>query len=186
MNSKQCSRCGIDKPLTAYYRHSQQRSGYRPECKECQKAPAKKKTAVDRFWQKVKKGRGCWEWTGSRATNNGYGRHPIGSGHVIAHRFSWELHFGEIPKGKEVCHSCDNPGCVRPEHLYLGTHADNMQDMVKRGRGTNRITEQDVREIKRLLGKGTFTQEQIADTFNISRGAVGHIKRGTTWRWLNE
>lgn len=97
-----------------------------------------RKPIAERFWSKVQKTDGCWIWTASR-TLNGYGQ--IGNPDVptrlsFAHRVSWELHFGPIPPGMYVCHHCDNPACVRPDHLFLGTAHDNHTDMVRKGRST--------------------------------------------------
>jgi len=89
------------------------------------------------FWSKVNK-KGpihpihgqCWVWTGSRFSQ-GYGRLI---GHGRAHRISWEIHFGDIPDGLCVCHHCDNPSCVNPKHLFLGTKGDNIRDRNAKGR----------------------------------------------------
>lgn len=86
----------------------------------------------DRFWPHVAKSAGCWEWTGSRH-RNGYGQFYY-RGPAMAHRVSWELANGPVPDGMLVCHRCDNPPCVRPDHLFLGTQADNLVDMVSKGR----------------------------------------------------
>jgi len=80
---------------------------------------------------------GCWEWARSRAPN-GYGRLKIGTRTVYAHRAAWTLHFGPIPPGLFVCHRCDNPPCVRPDHLFLGTSADNVRDSIEKGRWGHR------------------------------------------------
>lgn len=77
---------------------------------------------------------GCWNWTKSR-TPEGYGHLHIHCKYWYAHRFSWVLHYGNIPEHLHVLHKCDNPGCVNPEHLFLGTHQDNMHDRDLKGRG---------------------------------------------------
>ena len=84
------------------------------------------------FWAKVRKTIGCWEWCGSRKGR--YGNLTVKRKNVLAHRFAWEITFGPIPRGLFVCHHCDNKKCVRPDHLFLGTHNDNMHDMVIKGR----------------------------------------------------
>src|SRR5713101_4375739 len=87
------------------------------------------------FWSYVKKTQSCWIWTGSRTGTSGYGKCSVGNGkEVSAHRRSWELENGEIPKGLWVLHHCDNKICVNPSHLFLGTRSDNMKDAVKKGR----------------------------------------------------
>jgi len=97
-----------------------------------------KPTTEERFWAKAAKTDGCWEWQGSR--------HPVGHGYfglsdgtiVYAHRFSWELKYGAIPTAYQVNHLCDNPPCVRPDHLYIGTQRENFNDMV-RGKRNRRL-----------------------------------------------
>lgn len=85
----------------------------------------------------VPQANGCWEWQGVR-NNSGYGVLSIGhSGRMLAHRFGWQLHRGPIPDGVHVLHTCDNPPCVNPDHLYLGTPADNARDRVERVRGNH-------------------------------------------------
>jgi hypothetical protein len=88
---------------------------------------------MEKFWNKVKKSDGCWEWTGHTGSK-GYGRFRVNNKFYGAHRFSWMLTNGEIPKGIFVCHQCDNPSCVRPSHLFLGTPKDNTQDMIRKKR----------------------------------------------------
>jgi hypothetical protein len=86
-----------------------------------------------RFWAKVEKSDGCWTFAPARP--NDYGSfYRYRGAKVKAHRYSWELHFGPIPDGLDVCHHCDNPPCVRPDHLFLGTHQDNMRDLQQKGR----------------------------------------------------
>lgn len=89
--------------------------------------------AEARFWASVQKSLGCWLWTGT-LTKAGYGQLSVRGKSVLASRFAYGLLVGEIPEGIWVLHKCDTPACVRPEHLYLGTHVENMKDMVSRGR----------------------------------------------------
>lgn len=100
------------------------------------------RTIEERFYSKVAPmmdDRGCWEWMGSLATGKWrYGKFPKGphgSGWLQASRVSWEIHNGPIPVGMKVLHKCDNPPCVNPAHLFLGTSSDNTRDMIAKGRG---------------------------------------------------
>lgn len=155
-----------------------------PACRQGASGPLE-----DRFWRFVKKTRKCWLWTG--ATHEfGYGLlgKPGRSGNLRAHRVSWELHFGKIPKGRFVLHHCDNPGCVRPNHLFLGTHADNMRDMKQKGRAGQRgekhtrtkLTAQDVRTIRRRIAAGEM-QRTLAAEYGISETTVSGIKHRGVW-----
>jgi hypothetical protein len=96
----------------------------------------KRTTLPERFWARVRKGAGCWSWTGTVA-RVGYGVIGRGSrqeGLAYSHRLAYVLLVGPIPEGLYVLHKCDNRRCVRPDHLFLGTHLDNVADMVRKGR----------------------------------------------------
>ena len=131
--SKQCLRCGAI--FFGTVREGTVNFARRRHCSlKCKQASTPTIPLERRFWDKVTMGDGCWEWTGTRHSW-GYGllggRRKV---HLRAHRVSWEIHFGPIPAGLYILHHCDNPRCVRPDHLFLGTHRDNMADMVKKGR----------------------------------------------------
>jgi len=143
-----------------------------------------KKTIEDRFWEKVDKSDGCWKWKGhlskaSMSKGGGYGRLLSGGRQVLAHRSSFQIHFGEIPEGMNVCHTCDNRACVNPKHLFLGTQSDNLIDALKKGRAPNtKLTEPDVLKIKQC--EGMFLRE-IADKFDVSISQVWNIRSGNHW-----
>jgi hypothetical protein len=132
----------------------------------------------------------CWEYSGSRDPN-GYPRaHRRRLGEQWAHRVAWIEVNGPIPEGMFVLHICDNPPCIRPEHLHLGTQADNMADKVARGRqsygesGNAVLTEDDVRLIRWLLSEG-YTQKEIAQQFSVRQPRISNISRGKSWAWLD-
>lgn len=91
---------------------------------------------IERFWSHVVKSDGCWIWTAGTYKHGGYGLISIGDRNHRTHRVAWILANGEIPEGLFVCHHCDNPPCVRPDHLFLGTNLDNMRDSNQKGRLT--------------------------------------------------
>jgi len=140
----------------------------------------------ERFWAKVTKSgqQDCWLWTGA-ANPDGYGTFFTNSPETMAHRVSYELHFGSIPKGMFVCHACDNPRCVNPDHLFLGTHAENMLDMTSKGRqkqsGRARLTAKEVREIRKRYDDG-HRVGQLAKEFNASRSNIDCIVHRKTWK----
>lgn len=154
------------------------------------------KSLEDRFWQKVDR-RGpdeCWEWTATRYPTGyghiGLGKRSLGPGY--AHRVSWEIHNGPIPKGMFLCHRCDNPPCVNPSHLFLGTPADNVRDAIAKGRhikgeqvGGCVLTEADVIAIRRRYAAGGIRQGDLAAEYGVSRSNIGFIVRGRSWAHLN-
>jgi hypothetical protein len=144
----------------------------------------------ERFWLQVNIQRdGCWEWKG-HTDPRGYAHIVVDKVRVHVHRYSYQLHFGPIPPGLCVCHHCDNPKCVRPGHLFLGTNKDNTDDMLRKGRGPDqrgsrnpgsRLTEADVSEIKRRI-RGKDRLNLIAQDFGVSDGTISQIKFGKTWK----
>jgi hypothetical protein len=152
------------------------------------------KTIEERFWEKVQKSDGCWLWTAATAPH-GYGRFWVPAGSlVLAHSFAWALVNGPVPDGMEVCHNCpggDNPLCVRPEHCFLGTHADNMRDMAEKGRSkrgsehaNSKLTESDVLVIRSRYAAGGATFASLACEYGVSPTAIGDIIEGRRWAWL--
>lgn len=154
---------------------------------------------VDRFWSKVERTDGCWLWLAFK-DKNGYGQIGTGtkSSHAYAHRISYEIEFGEIPAGMHVLHKCDNPTCVRPDHLFLGTHVDNMADMTAKGRGkqlsdgrkgeqngNHRLKKEQVIEIKKGLKAGE-SQRGMARKFGVSKTLIYYIRLGKTWAHIGD
>lgn len=139
----------------------------------------------------------CWPWTRYRGTD-GYGTYwiPELRKKIGAHRYAYILKHGKIPKGKQVCHHCDNPPCVNPDHLFLGTFMDNMKDMRRKRRhfvpksnnigslhGMSILTEEKVINMLHLRASGRRLQD-LADEFGITNGQVTNICNGKAWRHL--
>jgi hypothetical protein len=129
----------------------------------------------------------CWGWSGG-LNKDGYGYVNWSHKTYWAHRLSYELHKGPIPKGKCVCHTCDNPWCCKPDHLWAGSTQDNVDDCItkgRRGRPSNTgLKDDEVRQIRRLLAEGRHTQWEIARMFRTSQASVSKIKFGDHFAWL--
>lgn len=162
---------------------------------------------AERFWAKVvcDLGSGCWPWT---AAPNGRGYGVIGrggrkDGNVLAHRLSWELHFGSIPAGMDVLHHCDNPPCVRPDHLFLGDQVTNNADRHRKGRTARgeakkysaKITEAQVLAIRKRFAErpivnvrtnrnGPHSVGAIARDYGLNEASVRDIVHRRTWKHL--
>jgi hypothetical protein len=139
----------------------------------------------------------CWTWSrGKRGKDpaHAYGGLSLGPGrkHELAHRAMWELTWGRrVPAGKFVCHTCDNPACCRPSHLYLGTPADNMRDKTVRGRGRQpcgeqhcqaKLTNDQVLTIRATVGYRIVSK--LARQYGVTPSVIRHIQRRTTWKHL--
>lgn len=132
---------------------------------------------------------GCWNW--SRYRNAlGYGVLGVPLDRtMLAHRYAWEVYKGVVPAGLCVLHRCDNPSCVNPEHLFLGTQADNNEDMHNKGRGViprgethgcAKLTNKQVQEIREQFGK--LSDCELARRYGVTSGAIRHMRLGITWR----
>lgn len=149
-----------------------------------------------RFWALVEKTETCWLWHGCIEEPTGYGRTSTGSRCAgtfkvwLVHRLSWVMHNGPIPQDRWVLHRCDVRACVRPDHLFLGTHAENMQDAARKGRlgvvgvmnGASRLTDIDVRCI-RTLG-GVVSTSDLARNFAVSRGTITNVIKRKVWKHI--
>ena len=158
------------------------------------------KQDIARFWAKVDRQDGCWPWTGGVSTQ-GYGRFPVRTGKgkrlLQATRVAAFLTTGIDDPSKDVCHTCDNPICCNPIHLWLGTHAENMQDAHQKGRvivppgsfpdelhPQAKLTEKDVYAIRALLNPRGMRLRDIADSFRVSIRTITKIRDREVWKHL--
>jgi hypothetical protein len=158
-------------------------------------------TTEERFWSKVEKTGHCWIWAAAR-TRLGYGKFMLGSrtdgtAHLcMAHRVAWKLAGRADPGALFVLHRCDNPSCVNPDHLFLGTHEDNMADMKAKGRGVKthpkhrgslnhqaKLTEDDVLDIRATYAFGAL-QSDLAKEYGVHFGTISSIVLRDSWRHL--
>lgn len=140
-----------------------------------------------RFVRYLSVGDQCWEWTGAR-NPDGYGIISVGVIDLRAHRVAWELFFGPIQDGLFVCHQCDNPPCVNPNHLFLGTNRENLQDAIRKGRinrkgdraNRRKLRSEDIVAIRLMLKSG-ISGADLARNFGVSRCAISDIKYRRSW-----
>ena len=149
-----------------------------------------RKNFKELFFRHVEKSDGCWNWIGS-LNQKGYG--SFNNSKFLTkrtHRISWIIHFGKIPKGLFVCHSCDNPACVNPEHLFLGTAQDNTNDMFKKNREKplkgedcprSKLTKEDVINIR---NESNLKKVDLAKKYGVSKDHIDGIIRRDSWRHI--
>ena len=147
----------------------------------------------DKFWEKVDRSDGCWIWQGS-LNNRGYGQINLDGKRQLAHRVSWEMANGPIESGLNVLHHCDNPPCIRPDHLFLGTSQDNALDMVSKGRHKGNpngktpkpnLDASQVTAIRELYKTGKYSQSELGERFGMCRMTINNIVNRRTWRTLS-
>lgn len=179
-----CKTCGKHFSLT----RSNMSRGRGQYCSRSCATEVKRIPVEQRFWGKVNKTETCWLWTGSKGSD-GYGITTVGHTKLRASRVSWELANGPIPEGLSVLHHCDTPLCVRPDHLFLGTRADNARDKVTKGRQPRgeshrgaKLTDQYVREIRQHYDDGIFSMRHIGRIYGVSAEVIRRIvyRRGWT------
>lgn len=124
---------------------------------------------------------GCWEWTKGK-TKCGYGKVNLNGKTRDVHRLSFQVFKGDIPQGMCVCHECDNPSCLNPEHLFLGTKKRNSEDASSKGRMGKKLNAECVRQIRDMCRNKEKTRV-IANRFGISTALVAAIARGAVWRF---
>jgi len=157
----------------------------------------KKAPLEERFWAQVEKTSEHWWWKGTTDKHvYGYicsgGSAWKGAKYKRCHRVAWELLIGPIPSGMNVLHSCDTPGCVNPDHLFLGSHLDNAKDRNAKGRNAYgerspnaKLTENDVREIRRRYTAGGISQMKLAAEFQVDQTIISDVVRRNSWNHVN-
>jgi hypothetical protein len=155
---------------------------------------AKHAPAIERFhrFYTVSKITDCWEWKGFR-DNEGYGRFGVTSRkYCRAHQYQYEINNGPVPKGMVIMHTCDNPPCVNPHHLKIGTHQENMADKVSKNRqakghknGAAKLDEFQVKEIRTLYGTHLYTLHQLGEKYGVSYSTIWLIAKRKKWKHID-
>lgn len=200
-DTRTCWACGETKAVTEFALARARSNGYRRKCKACENARRARSEAEARdgdiveacrraepkFWTRVERGPACWLWRG-RTFDYGYGVFYVRARHMGAHRVSWIISNQRDPGDGYVLHHCDNPLCVNPAHLYLGTHADNMADVVRRGRrrchSQAKLTEAQVLAMRALHSATGESCARLAERFGVSYNQAWCIVTGRAWKRL--
>jgi hypothetical protein len=148
---------------------------------------------LENFWSQVTKTDACWIWTGKQLSGKGkgYGYFTFSGIKVFCHRFSYQLYKGRIPAGSVCCHSCDNPSCVNPDHLWAGTQAQNIKDMVNKKRNSSgfkitsaKLKPEQVQQIRHIYSLGGITQKQLGIQFGVSLPTINDVVTRRHWKHI--
>lgn len=170
-----CKQCGKD----FRYHPSSPRSFCSRECWR------EDRSGTDAFWRMVDKSGDCWIWKGAIGTD-GYGKRSRKNQSTRAHRMAYEMARGPIPEGMVICHTCDNPPCVRPDHLWAGTVADNARDMAAKGRASRKVSNAKLNvaianDIRAEYRQGGVTMRGLALKYDVAESSVNRIINNKSW-----
>ena len=185
-----CSHAGCMKPRHAYGL-CQMHGARKRRGQDMDRPNWWERTIADRLWEKVKKqeGDGCWEWFGA-ADQHGYGSMTIEHRRKKAHRVSYELVHGPIPEGLHLCHKCDNPKCVRPDHLFPGTAKVNLQDAAAKGllageiQGVAKLSNDQAKAIYQSFIESSGNPRSVAERHGVSRSCIIDLLKGRRWSFI--
>lgn len=199
---KTCNRCGQEKPADAFNKDANKGDGLHTICKGCRQKPSRRvwvdtplgrvtQRGIDRFWAAIEVGapNECWNWTGVRVRNRyGLSNIVLNGQRQVAHRFAWILMNDQlIPDGLYACHTCDNPACCNPLHVFLSDQKGNMDDMFRKGRdnhargeraGNAKLSDADVARLRTEFAERKLTQRQLAKRYNVHITTVSKIVQG--------
>jgi hypothetical protein len=179
-----CTKCLVEKSDSEFWKSKRNRVKLLPLCKSClypegttrSQRRAEGETVEEKFWSLVDKSDGCWEWAGCR-NGRGYGLFRSTISSMLVHRYAAHL-AGHNIEGLKVCHHCDNPSCVKPDHLFVGTQADNVADMYSKNRfstDARKLTDEEAAEISERYAAGGCTQTELAREYGVSQPLVSAI-----------
>lgn len=170
-----CEQCGLEFHIvTAALRQPGQGRFCSRTCRDL----GATRPSAERFWPKVQRGDGCWEWRGGYNTC-GYGSFWHNNKSTFAHRVAYELSYGTIPDGLWVLHRCDNRACVRPDHLFLGDRTDNVRDAAKKGRLVHRLSPTQRATIRARYADKSISQTDLAREYGVARTSIQQVLRSS-------